>query len=117
MSTPSFVVLNSRIRFDGNCESTKANCGAVCCKNQVVLLDEVEVSSGRYEYMKPSEGCSCNACELMRTSGKFALKRHDQGCIYLDGMNNCSIYTDRPTSCREFNCESTWWNLTPHKAK
>lgn len=117
MSKPSFVVLNSRIRFDGKCESTKAHCGAVCCKNQVILLDETEVSSGQYEYTKPSEGCSCNACELMRATGKFALKRHEQGCMYLDGMNSCSIYENRPSACREFSCESTWWNLSPHKSK
>ena len=41
-----------------------------------------------------------------RTSGKFYLKRKQDGtCIFLDSNKECTIYAIRPTECREFNQE------------
>lgn len=110
MSSP-FVILNSRVRFDGNCETTRSFCGAVCCKNTIVLLNKEETESGQYEYHEPKDSCTCQTCNLMRQTGLRALSRNDNGCIYLDGVGKCSIYESRPQRCRDFACDKNWWNL------
>jgi Fe-S-cluster containining protein len=110
MNSP-FMVLNGSVRFDGNCETTKSFCGAICCKQTVVPLTDEEKESGKYEYSEPTEGCDCPTCKLMRSTGKVVLKKTQNGCIYLDGLNKCSIYDDRPSVCRSFDCENTWWQL------
>lgn len=112
-----FIVLNSSIRFDGNCEDTRPYCGALCCKNQVILLTKEEEASGDYSFVSPTDGCNCSACQLMRSADRVALQRREgQGCVYLDGLNKCSIYATCPTACKDFHCESTWWSLTLHRA-
>lgn len=106
-----FTILNGKIRFDGDCSQTRPFCGAVCCKNTVVLLTKEEQSSGKYEFQEPTENCNCQACNVMRQTGLKALPRTDVGCTYLDGQGQCSIYEDRPARCRGFVCEKNWWNL------
>jgi len=106
-----FVVINSKIRFNGDCQETRPHCGAVCCKNTIVLLLPEEKESGKYQYQNPTEGCNCNACQIMRSTGNSSLQRTDTGCIYLDGVGKCSIYDDRPTRCRDYDCKKVWWNL------
>jgi Fe-S-cluster containining protein len=106
-----FTVLNGSIRFDGKCDETKAYCGAVCCKNTIVLLTDEEKKSGTYDYTMPKDTCSCSTCNLMRQTGQVSLRRNDAGCTYLDGMNRCSIYENRPKMCRSFVCEQTWWKM------
>ncbi len=107
-----FTVLNGRIRFDGNCSETKPFCGAVCCKRTTILLTPEEKNSGQYEYVEPTPDCECQSCRFLRSQNAVAaLKRRDDGCIYLDGSGSCSIYENRPQMCRNFNCSSTHWSL------
>ena len=105
------VIINGSIRFDGVCGESKPFCGAVCCKSTIVLLDEEEKNSGKYDYIEPTEGCDCAGCKLMKQRGKASLRRRDGGCVYLDGMGLCSIYDIRPKVCKEFKCDKTWWKL------
>jgi Fe-S-cluster containining protein len=111
MDKPHFVILNSSVRFDGQCTETKPFCGAVCCKTTIVLLTPEEKDN--YDYVSPTEGCNCRGCQAMRSSGQVSLRRKDTGCVYLDGAGNCSIYDDRPKQCRDFDCEKTWYKLYP----
>lgn len=109
-----FTVLNSQIRFDGNCEKTRPFCGAVCCKNTTVLLTTEEKESGKYEYKEPTEGCNCAGCQLMRQQDKVSLRRNKDGCYLLDGENKCSLHQSdtKPEVCKNFKCESVFWNLS-----
>jgi len=107
----NFVILNSRVRFDGNCSETRPFCGSVCCKNTLVLITEEEAKSGKYEYQEPTPNCNCSACQMMRSTNMRALQRTDNGCIYLDGSGQCSIYEDRRQKCRDFDCPKVWWTL------
>lgn len=118
MQLQHFTVINGKIRFDGKCAETKAFCGAVCCRNTLVLLTKEESNSGQFETQEPTEGCNCSACVLMRSSGQRALQRTENGCIYLDGAGQCSIYDKRPQRCRDYQCERVWWGLQlPNKPK
>lgn len=108
----NFVILNGKVRFDGNCSETRAYCGAVCCRNTIILLTEEEVASGEYDVQEPTDNCNCQACQTMRATGKKALPRNDGGCIYLDGAGQCSIYDKRPQRCQDYHCSKTWWNLS-----
>lgn len=110
MNSP-FVIINGKVRFDGNCNTTRPFCGAVCCRNTVVLLTEEESSSGFYETQEPTDGCNCSTCSVMRQSGQKSLTRNESGCVYLDGAGQCSIYEQRPSRCKDFICNKTWWNL------
>ncbi len=109
----AFIVLNGKVRFGGeDCQKTRPYCGAVCCKNTIVLLLPEEKESGKYQYQEPTDGCNCHACQIMRSSGNSALQRTDAGCIYMDGAGQCSIYSDRPKKCEDYVCEKVWWNLS-----
>lgn len=106
-----FTMLNGVLRFNGQCETTRPFCGAVCCKNTAVLLTEEEKDSGKYDFKEPTEGCDCANCQLMRQHNKVLLRRTKDGCVYLDGSGKCSIYEDRPQTCQNFKCDSTFWSL------
>ncbi len=106
-----FVVLNGSIKFDGDCEKTRAHCGAVCCKNTIVLLSEDEKDSGDYDFVTTTDGCNCGTCQMMRSKNRVSLRRRDSGCTYLDGIGQCTIYEKRPQVCKDFDCPSTWWRL------
>lgn len=111
MDKKHFVVLNGKIRFDGQCDDTRAFCGAVCCKNTIVLLTKEEQESGDYDYQEPTDNCHCASCTAMRQTGLKALQRTDAGCMYLDGSGQCSIYDKRPQRCKDYACEKNWWNI------
>ena len=106
-----YTLINGQIRFGGNCEETRPFCGAICCKSTFILLTEEEKESGLYDYVGPTEGCNCRGCQLMRQKNAVSLRRNSNGCVFLDGRNECSLYEQRPTMCREFACEKTWWRL------
>ena len=100
-----------QVRFDGKCEETRPACGAICCKNVVVLLTEEEKTGGRYDFVGPTPNCNCKVCQLLISRNAVSLRRKESGCVYLDGSNKCSIYENRPAMCRDFNCPSTFWGL------
>ena len=108
----NFVVLNGSVRFDDDCENTRPFCGAVCCRNTIVLLTEEEKEGKKYDYVTPTDGCNCSSCQTMRAKNAVALRRKDTGCVYLDGVSKCSIYEDRPKMCRDYPCKSMWWQLS-----
>lgn len=104
-------VINGSVRFDGDCENARYVCGAVCCKKTVVLLTEEEKSGTKYDYVEPTPNCNCQSCNFLRSKNSVALRRKEDGCIYLDGVGQCSIYEDRPKMCKDFHCATTLWNL------
>lgn len=106
-----FTIINGSVRFDGKCAETRPFCGAVCCRKTMVLLTADEKSSGKYDFIEPTENCTCDGCTKMRQAGKVALRRNSNGCIYLDGAGQCSIYEERPSVCKSFECTRTWWTL------
>lgn len=109
-------VLNGAVYFSGVCEACRPFCAAVCCRGySFVSLTEAEAQSGRYIYKEESTDCNCTTCQRMRGLGitYTLLKRQDGSCFYLDGANRCSIYDDRPQTCRQYSCVNVPFRLSP----
>ena len=113
---PPFRVLNGMVYFNGKCEECRPFCAAVCCRGySFVSLTEEEARSGRYNYKEVSDTCGCDACKRMRELGiRYALRRLPDGsCVYLDGTRKCSIYGDRPDTCKRYSCAHVPFVLNP----
>lgn len=116
VKSPTFKVLNGMVYFNGKCEECRPSCAAVCCRGySVIALTEDEAKSGIYNYKAASETCECNTCKRMRELGvRYALRRLSDGsCVHLDGNRRCSIYKDRPETCREYSCINIPFTLNP----
>jgi hypothetical protein len=112
---PCAWVINHSVYFNGDCDRCRPQCGAFCCIGYgFVSLTEEEAKSGRYVYKEASESCGCPLCQRMRASGvKYTLlKQRDGSCTYLDGSRQCSIYADRPETCRQYSCKNVPFSLT-----
>lgn len=113
---PPFRVLNGAAYFNGKCEDCRPFCAAVCCRGYgFVSLTDEEAMSGRYLYKEASESCNCSACSRMRELGiRFAMRKLPDGsCFYLDGSRRCSIYENRPATCRAYSCIGVPFALRP----
>ncbi|MFO0748273.1 MAG: YkgJ family cysteine cluster protein [Myxococcota bacterium] len=83
--------LDPREPTDLDCASHHATCGAACCSSFNVFLTPEEASSGRYVWDF--------------TTPYRLLVDGDGTCVYFDRERlGCSIWHDRPTSCRTFDC-------------
>ncbi len=113
---PPYRVLNGMVRFSGQCDECRPYCAAVCCRTYTfVSLTEEEVRSGVYESREPTAGCECESCRAMRSQGieHTLAKASDGSCIYLDGARLCSIYADRPETCRNYGCANVFFAFAP----
>src|SRR5262249_44804907 len=116
VASAPFRLLNGAVYFNGNCDHCRPFCAAVCCRGYAyVSLPEEEAKSGRYIYKEVSDACGCDVCKRMRELGiRYALRKlHDGSCIYLDGARKCSIYENRPQTCRKYSCVHTGFSLNP----
>jgi Fe-S-cluster containining protein len=113
---PAVRLINRTAYFSGQCDQCRPHCGAICCTGYgFVSLTEDEARSGRYLYKEASDACKCTTCERMRQMGvKYTLlKQADGSCMYLDGERRCSIYNDRPETCRNYSCRNIPFRLSP----
>jgi Fe-S-cluster containining protein len=111
-----FRVLNGTVFFNGKCGESRPYCAAVCCRGYgFVSLTDEEAMSGRYVYKQASDSCGCERCVRMRELGiRYALPRLSDGsCFYLDGSRQCSIYEDRPNTCKSYSCVTVPFKLSP----
>lgn len=111
-----FRVLNGSVYFNGQCDACRPFCAAVCCRGYAfVSLTEEEARSGKYVYKEAEDGCDCDLCQRMREAGlRYVLrKRPDGACVHLDGAGKCSIYEDRPETCRKYSCVNVAFRLVP----
>lgn len=111
-----FRVLNGSVYFNGKCDDCRPFCGSVCCRGYTfVSLTEEEAKSGRFVFKEAEEACGCDTCSRMREAGiRYALyKRSDGACFYLDGNGRCSVYADRPETCRQYSCTRVAFRITP----
>jgi len=78
---------------DLDCSAHHATCGAACCSSFSVLLTTDEVRSGKY---------------LWDLAYPYRLLVDGDGtCVYFDRDKlGCSIWHDRPTACRVFDCRT-----------
>lgn len=80
--------------FDCECTDALPYCKAQCCAllGTVVRPSELEETAYRVDFDE--------------TLGAFVLRRDADGfCTYLDrGCRACSIYEERPQTCRDFHC-------------
>ncbi len=108
-------MINHSVYFNGDCERCRPQCGAFCCIGYgFVSLTEDEAKSGRYVYKEAAESCGCQLCQRMRMAGVryTLLKQRDGSCTYLDGGRRCSIYADRPETCRRYSCKNVPFSLS-----
>lgn len=112
---PVFRLINRTVYFNGNCEECRPHCAALCCTGYgFVGLTEKEAQSGRYLYKEVTESCDCAMCQRMREAGVryTLLKQADGSCMYLDGERRCSIYENRPETCKSYSCRNLPFRLT-----
>jgi len=112
----TFKLLNGNIFFNGICEECRAFCAAICCRGYTfIALTEEEANSGLYAYKEVSNTCECETCRKMRELGiRYAMaKLSDGSCVYLDGGRKCSIYENRPETCRRYSCVNAAFVLVP----
>lgn len=111
-----YHVLNGAVYFNGQCNDCRPFCAAVCCRGYAfVSLTEDEAKSGRYAYKEASDTCNCQLCQRMKAANvRYILHKHPNGsCIYLDGSGQCSIYEDRPETCRKYSCDNIAFVMSP----
>jgi hypothetical protein len=111
-----YHVLNGAVYFNGHCDACRPFCAAVCCRGYAfVSLTETEAKSGRYAYKEASDTCNCQLCQRMKEANvRYILHKHPNGsCIYLDGSGQCSIYEDRPETCRKYSCTNIAFMMSP----
>ncbi|NLI56154.1 YkgJ family cysteine cluster protein [bacterium] len=77
-------------------------CDAPCCKENFVPLSYEEVKSKKYEMVFES---IFNFKDKKIEAGYFLKRKDDGSCIYLNDFDMCSIWRDRPESCRIYFCE------------
>ena len=114
--SPAFKVLNGMVYFNGKCEECRPFCASICCRGySFISITEDEARSGIYNYKEASETCECDTCKRMREHEiRYALRRLSDGsCVHLDGNRRCSIYDDRPETCRKYSCVNIPFALTP----
>jgi Fe-S-cluster containining protein len=111
-----FRVLNGAAFFNGVCDECRPFCAAVCCRGySFVSLTDEEAKSGRFVFKQASDSCNCDVCSKMRELGiRYSLLRlADGSCFYLDGTRKCSIYDDRPKTCKNYSCTSVPFTFRP----
>lgn len=67
-----------------------------CCERLSPHLTEEEFLSGKYVYSLYDGGDP--------EMPAIAIPRTERGCVYLSDNKVCTIYEDRPLSCRQFDC-------------
>ena len=111
-----FKIMNGVVYFSGKCTECRVYCAAVCCRGYgFISLTEAEAKSGLYNYKEVSEECGCDTCKRMRELGiRYALRRlNDGSCVHLDGARQCSIYDQRPETCRNYSCVGVPFAVNP----
>lgn len=90
LSDPADPTLDPK---DLDCSAHHPTCGAACCSSFSVLLTTDEVRSGKY---------------LWDLAYPYRLLVDSDGtCVYFDRDKlGCSIWQDRPTACRVFDCRT-----------
>lgn len=100
------------------CDTCKTS---VCCYLYPTFLAKEEYESGAYrgntieitrgqanQLKNPLNYALVPESLLMRSRGKgslYMLKRREDGaCVYLGGDGKCTIYNERPISCRAYTC-------------
>ncbi len=100
-----------KILFRGSCLELLSLCEAMCCREWDIQASSAERESKSYEVNKicllTERECEKKIDTCINL--KCLLKRKEDGsCVYLDSHNQCSIYEDRPSVCRNFSCQGGW---------
>ena len=82
----------------------KIDCRACanCCKVAETDITERDVLRlAKSMRIKPQEFIERYTTMSVQEEGETILRRTEHGCIFLDG-NDCTIYDERPDTCRDF---------------
>lgn len=77
-------------------------CDTPCCKENFVPLIEEEIKSKKYEMIFET---IFSFEDKKVISGYFLKRKKDGSCIYLNEFDMCTIWKDRPLSCKIYICE------------
>jgi hypothetical protein len=78
------------LQFNCDCADALPYCKARCCSINGILLNDAEARSGLFE-------ASGDPPELKRCADGY--------CCYNDrGSRSCTVYEQRPVTCRDFHC-------------
>ena len=86
----------------------KPPCGScsLCCHETVVLHEE---EGDKLESYKTRIIPSPETGELVTA---LMQKPNSNACVYLSKDDGCTIYENRPSACRLFDCRLAWWQTT-----
>jgi Fe-S-cluster containining protein len=100
-----------RLIFHGDCTEMRDLCKAMCCRmDWFIDLSSEEYASGRYQtdVMCTLTGKECLDYSPHCINRRYRLAKYeDRVCVYLK-ENRCSIYAERPKTCRDFECQGGW---------
>ncbi|MGD1069873.1 MAG: YkgJ family cysteine cluster protein [Bryobacteraceae bacterium] len=100
-------------------ERTDCRACANCCKVAETDITERDVDRlARALGIAPKQFVLEYTTMSVQEEGETILRRNQHGCIFLDG-NDCTIYDDRPDTCRNFphlvrgagSIESRMWQM------
>jgi hypothetical protein len=100
-----------KLLLQGSCLELGSLCAAACCREWRVDLSFAEFQSDLYhsEQMCILTDKTCDKPAAACIHRAYQLKRNTDGaCAHLDAANQCSIYENRPTVCRDFSCQGGW---------
>ena len=103
------------LRFDCDCHDALPYCRAVCCS-----LHGIDVTEDEKKTLLEIEGPPGPPIVSFSDEGPTMARRSDGYCRCNDEQTNlCSIYEDRPATCREFHCSRgdgmRGWRLDLHR--
>ena len=111
---PSGVIAMERgadgtfLRFDCECEDALPYCQSMCCSLHGIAVDEDEVDPVCEAFARVSKEpqTKFNLPVINNDEGEPEMVRScDSWCVALDrGTRACTIYNDRPKTCRDFHC-------------
>jgi hypothetical protein len=100
-----------RLVFHGDCDEMRPVCEAMCCRmDWHIDITPEEFASGRIrsEVICRLSNKECQSTSPQCTNRRYQLARQEDGsCIHLR-ENRCSIYPERPKTCRDFDCRGGW---------
>lgn len=100
-----------RLIFHGDCDEMRPICMAMCCRMAWdIPISAEEYASRQYiaDVMCALTDKACRETSEPCNHRRYRLARGEDGGCYHLKENRCSIYGERPKTCRDFQCQGGW---------
>jgi uncharacterized protein len=74
---------------------------ANCCRVATAVVTERDIERLAHALRLPATRVIAEYAQDSKEEGRILRRSKETGCVFLDG-NSCSVYDDRPDSCRRF---------------